>query len=205
MSATPPEGDTPPAPDPSDCFGPPAEPCECWCMHCRRTFMSDRIWWQREILPGGKEDGMWLCPTPNCDGAGFTFDLFPTDPAHPANEGWHSSDDNDNEDDEEEGEFEDGEEEADADAAYDPAEPGYAALDDEAAAHGDVEGEEWKHGLSPGEAPPEPAWVESARRERAAEEARYDQPDERPRVVDRSHEPPPAEPAGDYDEANPPF
>ena len=36
-----------------------------------------------------------MCPTPNCGGAGFTFDIFPTDPTHPANEGWHSSDDDD--------------------------------------------------------------------------------------------------------------
>ena len=36
---TPPE--LPPARDP---MGPPEEPCECWCMHCLRSFMSDGIW-----------------------------------------------------------------------------------------------------------------------------------------------------------------
>src|SRR5689334_22020097 len=56
-----------------DQFAPPAEPCECWCLHCRRTFMSDEIWLQR--ITGGKHkfEGFWMCPTPNCGGAGFTF------------------------------------------------------------------------------------------------------------------------------------
>src|SRR5438093_10788802 len=78
----------------TDPFAPPAQPCECFCMHCHRTFMSDRIWFQRvrNARPGGL-DGFWMCPTPNCGGAGFTFDIFPTDPNHPANRGWSFSDD----------------------------------------------------------------------------------------------------------------
>src|SRR3954468_14735454 len=27
-----------------DPFAPPAEPCECYCLHCHRTFMSDQVW-----------------------------------------------------------------------------------------------------------------------------------------------------------------
>src|SRR5206468_12292293 len=27
-----------------DCFAPPAEPCECYCLHCNRVFISDQIW-----------------------------------------------------------------------------------------------------------------------------------------------------------------
>src|SRR5881398_962257 len=55
-----------------DCFAPPAEPCECYCLHCQRTFMSDQILFQRIIGAKDGFEGKWLCPTHNCDGAGFT-------------------------------------------------------------------------------------------------------------------------------------
>src|SRR6185437_9512331 len=76
-----------------DQFAPPTEPCECFCLHCRRTFTSDQIWFQK--INGARDGcgGFWMCPTPNCGGAGFTFDIFPTDPTHPANEGWFDDDD----------------------------------------------------------------------------------------------------------------
>ena len=112
-----------------------------------------------------------MCPTPNCSGAGFTFDIFPTDPSHPANEGWHYDDDDDDEDGDE---------------------------DD-----GDIEGEEWKYGLAPGERPPEPDWMEQARLEHEEEERGYDEPDERPRTIDwsdREDRKPRAGPAGDDDD-----
>src|SRR5262245_7048102 len=32
-----------------DQFAPPDEPCECYCLHCQRTFMSDQMWFQRVI------------------------------------------------------------------------------------------------------------------------------------------------------------
>ena len=157
-----------------DCFAPPKEPCECWCMHCRRVFMSDGIWFQRVVNDPQGFAGFWMCPTPNCGGAGFTFDIFPTDPDHPANEGWCYDDDD--EDEEPQGE----------DADWDPDEPQYQALDEEFDGEDDddLEGEEWKYGLQPGERPPAPDWVEQGRREWEEEEAKYDQPDERPRVVD---------------------
>ncbi len=165
----------------SDCFAPPAEPCECYCLHCQRVFMSDGIWFQEVINARDGFKGFWMCPTPNCDGAGFTFDIFPTDPDHPANSGWY--------DDEDEEEF--GEEEADnADAEYDPEEPHYAELDEEPIEHDDdLEGEEWKHGLQPGERPPEPPWVVEARERYEAEQARYNGPDERPKFRDWSNQP----------------
>src|SRR5687768_9723414 len=62
-----------------DQMAPPMEPCECYCLHCGRTFMSDGIWFQRVIGSKDGFEGFWMCPTPNCDGAGFTFDIFPTD------------------------------------------------------------------------------------------------------------------------------
>jgi hypothetical protein len=157
-----------------DCFAPPKDPCECWCMHCRRVFTSDGIWFQRVINDPQGFEGFWKCPTPNCGGAGFTFDIFPTDPEHPANGGWH---------------FDDGDEDEDpegGDAEWDPDEPEYQALDEELGDEDedDLEGEEWKYGLQPGERPPEPQWAEQARRQWEEDEARYDQPDERPRVID---------------------
>src|SRR5206468_3477256 len=80
----------------NDQMAPPAEPCECYCLHCGRTFMSDGIWFQRVINAKDGFPGFWMCPTPNCSGAGFGFDIFPTDPDHSANEGW-SDDDGDDE------------------------------------------------------------------------------------------------------------
>ena len=105
-----------------DQFAPPAEPCECYCLHCNRVFMSDGMWFQKVVGDPNGFEGFWMCPTPNCGGAGFTFDIFPTDPNHPANAGW-SYDDDDAEYSEEE--FEPMLEE-DADAAeWDPEEPMY--------------------------------------------------------------------------------
>src|SRR6185436_8147845 len=95
------EGSAPSASDfdpRTDPMAPPAEPCECYCLHCGRTFMSDRMWFQRVINAKDGFPGFWMCPTPNCDGAGFCFDIFPTDPDHPANEGWHCADDGDDDD-----------------------------------------------------------------------------------------------------------
>ena len=187
-----------------DQFAPPEVPCECWCMHCRRVFMSDGIWFQRVVGDPQGFAGFWMCPTPNCSGAGFTFDIFPTDPDHPANAGW-SDDDGDEGD--EEWESEESEEDDDADCAeWDPDESKYKALDE---AFGDeeddIEGEEWKYGLAPGERSPEPEWVEQARREREEEERRYDQPDERPRALDWSDRKDREPPAGGFLDDDIPF
>src|SRR5688500_9952988 len=161
----------PARPPEDDPMGPPAEPCECWCMHCHRTFMSDGIWFQRVVGDPDGFAGFWMCPTPNCGGAGFTFDIFPTDPDHPANEGWVDDDDDDTGEDDEAFFDEDADEHLHAseaaDAAWDPEETKWKELD-EALGDGpddDLEGEEWKHGLQPGERPPEPDWMEQARRE----------------------------------------
>jgi len=207
---TPPSDDSEPEnkpEEPRDCFAPPAEPCECYCLHCNRVFMSDGIWFQKVINGRDEFDGFWMCPTPNCDGAGFTFDIFPTDPDHPANAGWHD-------DDEEEVHFDDEGNQIDPppDAEYDPAEPKYAELDEAFSDDGDdLEGEEWKHGLAPGERPPEPPWVQEARQRWEEEQKKYDGPDERPRVIDHSDLPsrPPAPPGddqgGDISESDIPF
>jgi hypothetical protein len=154
--------------------------------------MSDGIWFQKIINSNdpGPIDGFWMCPTPNCSGAGFTFDIFPTDPNHPANEGWSDEDD--------EVYFDEDELEEEVAAEYDPNEPKYAELDEQYGDDDDdIEGEEWKHGLAPGERPPDPPWVEEARRRWQEEQAKYDAPDERPRVLDWSDRPkPPPRPSG---------
>jgi hypothetical protein len=163
-----------------DAMAPPEVPCECWCLHCGRTFMSDQMWFQRVVGDKNGFAGFWMCPTPNCGGAGFTFDIFPTDPDHAANEGWH--------DDEEEveGEYDpDDEDLGEAETPWDPSEAKYRDWDDDGEEDDDLEGEEWKHGLEPGERP-ETEWSAEGRREWEEEQRRYDQPDERPREVDWS-------------------
>ena len=206
-----PADDMPSGPDEksSDCFAPPKEPCECYCLHCHRVFMSDQIWFQKVINSQDGFTGFWMCPTPNCSGAGFTFDIFPTDPQHPANEGWTDDDDDEF--------FDDEDDEPETAAEYDPSEPQYADLDEIFGDDDDddIEGEEWKHGLAPGERPPEPTWVQEARDRWEQEQKRYDAPDERPRVVDWSDRPksPPLPPRpsgtqgddGEIDENDIPF
>lgn len=177
-----------PSEPPRDHMAPPREPCECFCLHCRRVFMSDRIWFQRVIGAKDGFPGFWMCPTPNCGGAGFTFDIFPTDPAHPANEGWQSTDECEDEEDPDEEWDDDVDADPEPDAEWDPAEPRYQALDQMDDGDDDIEGEEWKFGLQPGEPPtvePPPPGVEP--RNWAEQEALYDAPDRRPREIDWSN------------------
>ena len=219
-------GDDDPDDDRDDPMGPPREPCECWCMHCRRTFMSNEMWFQRVIGDPQGFRGFWMCPTPNCSGAGFTFDIFPTDPDHPANEGWYGDGGEDDEaydEDEEDPDLEDpegifagehgpGGGEADEAAEWDPNESHWKELDEtlgDADDDDDIEGEEWKHGLAPGERPPPRApasWSEEARQEWEAEQRSYDEPDRRPRELDWSDRPPRPKPKpGDLTEDDIPF
>ena len=164
-----------------DQFAPPSEPCECYCLHCNRVFMSSEIWFQRVIGDKNGFEGFWMCPTPNCGGAGFTFDIFPTDPSHPANAGWHHFEDDEFDEDQlnDPGT-------ADADSMmpeWDPDEPLYKAMESQ---DDDIEGEEWKYGLEPGERLPG-AMQSDAQREWEEEEKRYNEPDHRPRELDWSN------------------
>src|SRR5438034_5453442 len=135
----------------TDAMAPPLEPCECYCLHCGRTFLSDGMWFQRVVNAKDGFPGFWMCPTPNCSGAGFGFDIFPTDPDHPANEGWSDDDGEDEFDDDVE--FDEAGPPAGASGAesapdWDPDEPRYKQLDEELGdADDDLEGEEWKYGL----------------------------------------------------------
>ncbi len=183
-----------------DPMAPPRDSCECYCLHCQRTFMSDQMWFQRVIGDKNGFEGFWMCPTPNCSGAGFTFDIFPTDPDHPANDGWVDCDD----EEEEEEYFE---EEEQAPQEWDPAETKYAELDEMLGDDDDdIEGEEWKYGLAPGEQlPTNPDTWSAGRREWEEEQKRYDMPDERPRVLDWSNREDRERAGGDFNEDDIPF
>src|SRR6202042_1514012 len=51
-------------PSGDDNFAPPKDPCECYCLHCGRVFMSDQIWFQKVIGARDGFPGFWMCPTP---------------------------------------------------------------------------------------------------------------------------------------------
>lgn len=191
----PPTGDEGKAPDPADDSGrdamaPPEEPCQCSCLHCERVFMSDQMWFQRVIGDPSGFKGYWMCPTPNCGGAGFAFDVFPIDPNHPANADWHYSDDDD----------EDEVGEDDVDGSWDPTESKYQEMDEDEE-DDDLEGEEWKLGLDPGERP-EPEWMAEARRQEEERQKHFDEPDLRPRQVDWT---PREHPGADFNSDDIPF
>lgn len=66
----------------SDPFRPPAIPTEVGCLHCQQEYESYLIEWRVFVEGDGKEHGFWCCPTSGCDGKGFGFDIFPTDPTY---------------------------------------------------------------------------------------------------------------------------
>ena len=71
----------------TDPFRPPAIPTEVCCLHCGREYESYLIQWQEERDEVGDVHGFWCCPTPGCDGRGFGFDIFPTDPEYRGEDG----------------------------------------------------------------------------------------------------------------------
>jgi ferredoxin len=66
------------SPGSNDPFRPPDIPIEVHCIHCGEEYESYLIKW----VPDERDpsDGFWSCPTPGCDGIGFCFDIWPTDP-----------------------------------------------------------------------------------------------------------------------------
>ncbi len=70
----------------SDPFHPPKTPVEVHCLHCGREYESYLIYWEERETKDGMR-GFWCCPTPGCDGLGFGFDIFPTDPEYRDEEG----------------------------------------------------------------------------------------------------------------------
>ncbi len=107
-------------PDPEqDCFKPPAQPVEVHCLHCQREYESYLIEWRIEEYRDGSKHGFWCCPTPGCDGRGFGFDIFPTDPDYRNPDGQKMWNDDDDEEwlDEEGEEFDDDDDSSEAQAA----------------------------------------------------------------------------------------
>jgi hypothetical protein len=87
----------------SDPFRPPEIPTEVGCLHCQQVYESYLIEWRERTCADGKVRGFWCCPTPGCDGAGFGFDILPTDPEYQDEHGgWIRDDDADDDDDDEE-------------------------------------------------------------------------------------------------------
>ncbi len=64
----------------SDPFAPPETPTTVGCLHCAMEYESYLIEWRVSTNADGSEHGFWCCPIPGCDGKGFGFDIFPTDP-----------------------------------------------------------------------------------------------------------------------------
>jgi hypothetical protein len=65
----------------NDPFRPPPTPTQVHCLHCGMEYESYMIYWEELDTPKGPE-GFWCCPTAGCDGKGFGFDIFPTDPEY---------------------------------------------------------------------------------------------------------------------------
>jgi hypothetical protein len=85
----------------ADPFRPPETPVEVSCLHCGREYDSYLIEWRVETSADGSPHGFWCCPTPGCDGRGFGFDIFPTDPNFQDERGGWFHDEGDDEDDDE--------------------------------------------------------------------------------------------------------
>lgn len=49
------------------------------CLHCNQEYDGYKIHWIK-VASWGAAGGYWACPTPGCDGRGFCFDIWPTDP-----------------------------------------------------------------------------------------------------------------------------
>lgn len=61
-------------PDYGDPFCPPDKSVPVMCLHCGDRYSSEEIRWNPEAA-GGR--GLWVCPTDDCDGAGFGWDILP--------------------------------------------------------------------------------------------------------------------------------
>src|SRR5688500_1760211 len=85
-----------------DPFHPPSIPTQVECLHCGEVYDSYLIQWRANSDASDRENmpGYWCCPTPDCDGIGFGFDIWPTDPDYVSEDGsMMSFDDEDGEED----------------------------------------------------------------------------------------------------------
>ena len=107
----------------ADCFKPPAIPTEVHCIHCGHEYESYLIEWRTMRDERGREMGFWCCPVEGCDGAGFGFDILPTDPEYIGEDGQPMFCFDDDEWDEEELDEFEADLDEDADALIDPSPP----------------------------------------------------------------------------------
>ena len=57
-------------PDRKDPFGPPKNAVRVYCLHCGETYMSNEIARNPDVK-------LWVCKNyPQCDGAGYGFDIM---------------------------------------------------------------------------------------------------------------------------------
>ena len=82
----------------SDPFKPPAISTPVGCLHCGQEYDSYLIEWRIETTHDGKQAGFWCCPTPDCGGRGFGFDILPLDPEYRDERGGWVSDEEGDED-----------------------------------------------------------------------------------------------------------
>lgn len=57
-----------------DGFGPPKQSIEVECLHCGHKYQSREM--KFEVRHG--YGPIWYCKMPQCDGAGFGWDIFPS-------------------------------------------------------------------------------------------------------------------------------
>jgi hypothetical protein len=62
-------------------LSPPKVPVEVGCIHCGQAYSSSQIRWD-PVNESNPDRGFWRCPMPNCEGTGFLFDIWPTDPEY---------------------------------------------------------------------------------------------------------------------------
>ncbi|MCI0366265.1 MAG: hypothetical protein L0Y44_10175 [Phycisphaerales bacterium] len=70
-----------------DCMKPPRQSTLVACLHCGEEYDSWRMAYRVRAYSDGAVRGFWECGIPGCDGAGFMFDIFPTDPNYVAEDG----------------------------------------------------------------------------------------------------------------------
>jgi hypothetical protein len=55
-------------------YDPPVVPVSVRCYVCGEAYTSDRMVFEERF----GEDELWRCPTDQCDGVGFGYDVLPT-------------------------------------------------------------------------------------------------------------------------------
>jgi len=63
-----------------DSLGPPEQSVLCKCWHCGEQYQSSKMFYgHKEGIVTLNNTPLWWCPTEDCDGAGFRFDIHPVE------------------------------------------------------------------------------------------------------------------------------